>query len=649
MSNQTRASASPGVSAFGRRLLRILSKSDAPLSVSEITDRLPESQRTTETLVKTYLQHGLRNQVEEVESGRWACREANSKEAETTSTTSNDERAHSEHSNPTLATRSTEVEEDFLHHLAHLDKSAGLETLKSRLQERGYDVPFQELVASFSSFQELIGRGLLPNWTEEEENQGHSRLFRISEEAYQLASDLRTASKLVVLLGASASTLTTEELRRILLRVGQDVPESEIERVLQTLLKDVVEAEAREGWSLLQDRDFELAVSTEQKQPESRHRENPTPQEFISQVEGWLDGSTQAVIPSSWITERWALVDKGHLTEEEARALSGFLGGYGFGIEPDIRFGGNPSECKHVVVFRDEGTEKKESARFDAARLLLELGAAVASADQEISDEEERRIEQHLEEALYLNASERARLRAHLERRLSHPPNIDEIRRRARELPKKDRRRLAKFLITVAGADGTVQQEEVALLQKIYDVLDLDVESLERDLQEMAAPIERENGPVTVIRGGEESEEYSVPEEGSTSENGADHGKREARSSSASELQLDVEKVGQVQAETREVAQALREVFEDPEQEKESRTIERPGLGSSHISLIAELEGRSSWPREEFERMAEERGLMPGFAFEQINEVTFNEVNEPLLEGSDPIELNAYALEALKT
>ena len=718
------ASLSSAASVFGRQLLDVLSQ-ESPLTTQEIAQSLSDEATASEDVVEAYLRYGINDQVSEVGSGRWVIdQESDSDTKEEDHRPADREREPSasvaspfsqlDEPSPELHTEdsasenvptapglekpirdpehtsdqkreeskaseekeratpdssmqekptgnespSTSADRAFIQVLAQSDEPIGLSDLTTRLQKKGYDLSFADVLATFESLSELVEQPHITGWNDKQDAAPTDRFFRLPSEAHHIARSLRTASKLMALLGCSTQALTSSELHHILVRLGQDLSMEDVEEVLQHILHGVATQTDDGKWTVPDDAELGFSKVGTRDAQSSR---SPTPHEFIDQVESWLDGSPQAVIPSSWVAERWASAGDGHLSENEARALSGFLGGYGFGIEPDIRFGGNPSDCRHIVLFRDEGDGEENHARFDAARLLLELGAAVASADDEISPDEERRIEQHLEEALYLSRSERARLRAHLERRLNHPPRIGEIRLRARSLPEPDRRRLATFLMTVAGADGSIQPEEIALLRKLYEVFNLDVEDLKQDLRNMAAPLgsdDRDPDALSAITASDTGSERD-PDDETPSGNSSTQHSRSSQSVSATQegsgFKLDTDKVDRIRAETRDVAQVLQQVFDDPKSE-EDRSIRRTGLGSEHADLILKLQQRSRWPREQFEALAEERGLMPGFAIEQINAFAFEEVDEPLLEevdeplleGDDHIELNAYALDALK-
>jgi len=366
--------------------------------------------------------------------------------------------------------------------------------------------------------------------------------------------------------------------------------------------------------------------------------------EFVEQIEEWMARENRAVISSKQLLEYWPSKNENYLTKTEAEALSGFLAGFDFGIEPDVRYTRNPSKRDHLTIFRLRGSDESPEEPFRSARLLVHLAAAVAGADDEIAPGEEEHIEQHLEEALDLGKSERDRLRAHLARLLEHTPSLRGVRRRAEDLSEDQQRRLATFLLTVAGADGYLDGEEITLLEKIYDILGLDENQVHQDLHGLSArdPGTPDEGPVTVVEA-DEKETYRVPDEDET------HSSEKAPATSDEEgVNLDLDRVSQVQDETRDVAGVLDDVFSDDEEEEGSPSFSIDGLTEAHEEFLVDLGEKVEWTRAEFNELAEHHGLMPGFAIEQINDRAFEVTDEPLLEGEDPIELNPHAFDALQ-
>lgn len=375
-----------------------------------------------------------------------------------------------------------------------------------------------------------------------------------------------------------------------------------------------------------------------------RDRAGDNARQFIEQIEEWMDEGDRAVISSKQLLDHWPSKNKEYLTKTEAEALSGFLEGFDFGIEPDVRYTRNPSKRDYVTIFRDPAPHKPPEEPFQSVRLLVHLAAAVAGADDVIAPEEEGHIERHLEKFPDLKNGDQARLRAYLARLLTRTPSLRGVRRRADELSSEQRRRLATFLTTVAGADGHLAEEEITLLEKIYGILGLEEEEVHQDLHSLSArdPTSADEGPVTVIEADDE-ETFSVPDEepGSAAETPS--------KSAGGGVDLDLDRVSAVQDETRDVARVLDDVFSEDEADEEPPSFSLDGLSESHEEFLAEVKEETYWSREAFDKLAEQHGLMPGFAIEQINDRAFEVANEPLLEGEDPIEVNPHALDALQS
>ena len=71
------------------------------------------------------------------------------------------------------------------------------------------------------------------------------------------------------------------------------------------------------------------------------------------------------------------------------------------------------------------------------------------------------------------------------------------------------------------------------------------------------------------------------------------------------------------------------------------------GLDDAHAKLAAILLSRPLWSRADALRQAKKYHLMLDGALERINEAAFDQYDQPLLEGDDPIEINADMKESL--
>lgn len=331
----------------------------------------------------------------------------------------------------------------------------------------------------------------------------------------------------------------------------------------------------------------------------------------------------------SWFPE-WQLINK-----QKLQSLYRVLGEAGLGMEPDLRFaGGIPTSDSTVVLFADDAlsTAPAPSARYSAAALTLQLGAAVAVADGESSDVEKDMLTRQLEERLHLNESERRRLRARLRLLLVVPPKLTGLKSRVDTLDAAQREAIGEFLALVALADGIVTPAEINSLEKTFRLLGLDPKSVYSKVHVAATE------PITVQPATTAATGHPIPQPHAAEK--------------ISGIQLDPAKVAALQADSERVSAILGSIFAQAAPEPEPVTAmadadaEQPqepalmGLDVEHSALVRTLLTRVHWARVELEELATDRGLMLDGALEQLNDAAFEKYDKPLLEGEDPVDIN---------
>ena len=363
----------------------------------------------------------------------------------------------------------------------------------------------------------------------------------------------------------------------------------------------------------------------------------------IDAVMGGLESSAIVTLNSADLVALYPAKTAGKLTKKEATLLAQFLGQRGFGIEPDARYGGiNLSSTERCVVYRLEGPDTEPGAGFRAATVLLHLGVAMAKADGEVSVDEQKRLEEHMEQALQLNEAERKRLAAHLQWLLADPPTLTGAKSRIQELEEKQRHSLGQFLISIAAADGHISPSEIKILSKIYPLLGLDPDTVYGDVHSLAVG---DQGPVTVLRPDGKTKSFSIPQEPEK-----EGGKPEET------IKLDANRIAAIREQSREAAAVLSSVFAQEEAEPEDESVDAlnvdddkdtsgliAGLDARHSAFLRILAEQAQWRRDDFELLAQRHDLLPGGAIEAMNEASFEVCGEALLEGDDPIEINQYA------
>ena len=379
-----------------------------------------------------------------------------------------------------------------------------------------------------------------------------------------------------------------------------------------------------------------------------RQRQSTELHDLVGRIELALAGGNMATMPVSELVTAFPSQRADAFSMKEATAFAQLVERLGFGTAPDIRYSKiNLTKHKYVAVFRLLGQQSEPSDKYLAATVLLHLGAAVGAADGTVTVDEEHLLETHLEQVLELSIPDRYRLRAHLRWLLIEPPTLNRMKSRLQALTPSDRGLVARFVITVAGADGFVSSDEIKVLNRVYKLIGLNTEQLHRDIHELAStPATR---PVTIIQP-DETTSYRIPPP------------PPAQRSDTDRVELDRERIAEIMKATREVSDLLAEIFEGPSAteplEPDAVDAEQEGdsplassscgpLDLAHAQLVQYLARQPHWPRSEFEQSAAKLGLMPAGAIETINDVAFRLCDEPFIEGDDPLEVNEVAVKEL--
>ncbi len=325
--------------------------------------------------------------------------------------------------------------------------------------------------------------------------------------------------------------------------------------------------------------------------------------------------------------------DASAFAKREAVALAQLLASTGYGIEPDVRFGGAvPPRDTRVYVFPlCSGAASAPTQAYSAAALLVHLAALVSAADGSISPQEEAHLKNHVAAAMQLAEDERLRLDAHLHWVLAERPGLPEVKKRIDALTLSQREAIGQFLIGVANADGYISPEEVEALGKVYRLLGLNPQDVYSHTHAAATE------PVTVKPAEKAVSGFAVPQ-------------RQEQKKTAG-VQLDPAAVEAKLKETAAVSALLASVFaEEPAPSPVSRAEASgciPGLDEDASAFVRHLATRGVWSRGELELVASARALLLDGTVEAINEAAFEACDAAALEGDDPVEVNVVAMTAL--
>ncbi|HET9894943.1 MAG TPA: TerB N-terminal domain-containing protein [Streptosporangiaceae bacterium] len=365
----------------------------------------------------------------------------------------------------------------------------------------------------------------------------------------------------------------------------------------------------------------------------------------------WADDSLGAAdrvqVAAGELLARWSAASPGSRPgKSDAVLLARALERHGLGLEPDVRFGGTaPTGHAPAVLFRRAPEMiSAPSDGYGAAATLIQLGAAVASADGRVASAEQDFLEQRVVTGLGLAQDECHRLRAHLVRTLAAPPTLSALRKRASLLPDGQRHGIGQLLVALAASDGHIASSEIDLLARLFDLLGLDRADAYSQLHALS------DEPLTRMRtAGAPAAGYAIAQQPQPQPDAG---------LVTGGVVLNQELIKARLAESARAASYLAEIFTDddtgtftavsspglvPAREKQQAAC----LDGAHAALLSRLAAQPTWARDDVDQMAVDLGLMLSGALEALNEAAFEAVGEPVCEGSDPIDINSDAVKEM--
>lgn len=373
----------------------------------------------------------------------------------------------------------------------------------------------------------------------------------------------------------------------------------------------------------------------------------------ISALSQWLTKvlkeQPHTLVSGADLLEHWSLAKTTKLTKKTSLMLAQGLEKLGYGIEPDVRFGGKCYQANEQVVLfqQSESCPSTPSQRYKAATVLLQLTAMVVKADDVVDATEQQHLEEHIQGVLKLSEAERSRLIAHWLWLLHQKPNTRGLKAKLSDMTSDEKASIANFLISVAGADGYISPQEISTLTKIYSLLELETNEIYGHIHAFKAATAPAQAPVTVRPAASQQQGFTIPAPPLPSDSD------KSQAEQPSEFVLNLQAVKRKQGEAVKVAALLDNIFAEEETTEASPPEPYPaaqiedgiaGLDSAHSQLLRLMAQQSKWNREILAAQASDWGLLLDGALEVINDAAFDICDEALTDGDDPIEIDTDVL-----
>lgn len=356
----------------------------------------------------------------------------------------------------------------------------------------------------------------------------------------------------------------------------------------------------------------------------ARQHRGSAAKDLRAQLEGTLEDKSMAALQAERLLSWVPITKEDKLSKKEAVLVAQLLGKLGYGMEPDVRFGGpclRRDDCLTVFRLREDAPAAASDG-YLAATLLADLFVAVAAADGQIGRTEYDMLVCHMRDQLVLPACEANRLNAHIWWLYHANPGIKGLQKFFSAVTPAQRAALSQFLTEVACIDGVISPAEVRVLERVYEMLGLDKSQVHADIHaRMASALAAPADPVIVREGGPETG-FRIPEKTGREVDGV--------------ASLDMALIQRKIAETANISRLLSDIFEEEEETSTGHAVhETPGvcgLDGAHTALLLALQDRTLIERAQFQELAARFSLLPDGAIDALNEAALDKCDELVCE-----------------
>lgn len=307
----------------------------------------------------------------------------------------------------------------------------------------------------------------------------------------------------------------------------------------------------------------------------------------------------------------------------------------GYEIEPNVNVDKKPYKKDTMVsIYRNQYPKKLSQFDYQIASLFTDIGYQIALVDNELLQIEIAHIEYYIKKEFSLSASERYRLQMRGEL-LVHTKEIntsETIKKLIKMLDDSGKETIAKYIISVAIADGIVKDSELKILQKIFKQLDFSEDYLNSILSDLI----------------NSADDVVIVEKGTSTKKKGSKIPANIELDEKLELKLDTEKLEKIKINTSEIHNVLQEIFAEEQAEiLKSEPIEADNLEDDDktdienglqniVNIIIEKE---NWTRNELLNVIQNKGMMLSSAIDEINEWSNEEFGDFLVEEDDDVYL----------
>jgi len=362
--------------------------------------------------------------------------------------------------------------------------------------------------------------------------------------------------------------------------------------------------------------------------PILQSRKHPGIGEALRTLDEALGANTAAALSERDLVELWwpptwdGSLPTHQLAPKDRKALIALLGRFGYGAEPDLRYGRRPGYRvgQGLTVFR-AGTEVPEAPgpAWEEAVVAAQCAAAILALEGDLDEATAAHLAAEIAGTFSLHPTEAIRIQITLSALAAsdEPVKITGLKGFIDPLPDDEREQIGDFTIDVATRYGTVSPQVVSLVQKIARMLGLNPQEVPSRL---FGAMTRSSAPTQPTA------------------------QRPTRQHTSRQVSLDHTAIAATEAATAVVSSLLGEIFADddhtaahhtPAPEDAGTTV--AGLDAVHSAMLRAMAAAetTSWSPEALESLAQGHHLMGLGAIDTLNDAALDLAGDPLLLEGD--------------
>ncbi|MGC4106879.1 MAG: TerB N-terminal domain-containing protein [Thermomicrobiales bacterium] len=360
--------------------------------------------------------------------------------------------------------------------------------------------------------------------------------------------------------------------------------------------------------------------------PLLQSRDYPPIGEALKTLDLTLGEATHVTLPHADLAELWwppqwhNAYASTQLSAKDRKTFTALVGNFGYGVEPDARFGKRPGQraTDDLTIFRaGEAISGTPSDAWNASVVATQMAAAVVAQEDDLDESMAAHLATEIAEAFAIPPSEAIRIQIMLTAMVASddPVKITGMKAFLDPLTEAERERIGTFAVEVAARSGSVSPSVVTLVQKISRALNLDPSAVPSRLF----------GAMTRTPSASDTE------------------RRPAKRSKAHALELDHAAIAATTAATAAVSDLLGDLLAEEEDRStkpapsSSATVSIAGLDAAHTAMLRDLaaSGDAAWTSTALDALAQAHHLLGAGAVDRLNDAALDLADEPLLIEDD--------------